>query len=90
MKMKLKTLTIVIVGMILSVIAFAVTAARQVEANVATASMENKSNPDTLLWFLGAIVVVLFIFIVVLILAKGTKALSENLEDKYRHQNQPT
>jgi ABC-type transport system involved in multi-copper enzyme maturation permease subunit len=81
--MRTKKIIAVILGTLFSVVSFAQTAT--VEQGLPKSS--ESTNPDTIFWILGAVLVVLFIFVVILALAKGTMALSENLEDKYKEQN---
>ncbi|MCX6290561.1 MAG: hypothetical protein NT126_02200 [Bacteroidetes bacterium] len=50
--------------------------------------VDNSTTQETFFWLLGAILVILIIFVIVLALAKGTMALSENLGDKYPGEKQ--
>jgi len=86
--MKMKKLSLFIAGMMITLSDFAETAVVK-PVGEAMKTQADTSSPETVFWIMGAALVVVFIFIVVLALAKGTAALSENLGDNYKQQNQP-
>jgi hypothetical protein len=43
------------------------------------ATSEGATTPDSVMWLIGAVLVILFTFIIIFALAKGAMAMSENI-----------
>jgi len=75
--MKAKKLVMLLFALVMPALVFAQAAT---DAN-------QQAAPETIFWIIGAVLVVLLIFMVILALAKGTMALSENIGDQHQRQD---
>ncbi len=75
----MKILILILVGMFASLVSIAQSGINAANEAI-NSTTETATNPDSMIWFIGAVLVVLFIFLVVLALAKGAIAMSETIE----------